>query len=188
MVKRKQLLEWEDQPEPRPCTAPGCAEPGLYRAPHSRENLADLHWFCLEHIREYNASWNYFAGMDEEDIDRFRAEDIIGHRPTWPLGVGPMSDAANTIADPFRFFARDAEEALNSTQAAKANRMVRPEERRALAKLELAPETTPPELKSRYKELVKRYHPDLNGGDRQGEERLKDVTEAYAFLVSAGYG
>lgn len=188
MGKRKKLLDWETPPEPRMCGAPGCAEPGAHRAPKSRERLGQYHWFCLKHVREYNATWNFFEGMDRADIEDFRTKDVIGHRPTWPLGLGPMSGSADSIRDHFRFFSQEAAGAFHGSNGGAGKRWLQPAERQALAELELEPETTVDEIKRRYKQLVKRYHPDLNGGDKKSEERLKDVNEAYAFLMSCGYG
>lgn len=41
---------------------------------------------------------------------------------------------------------------------------------------------TPQELKSKYRKLAKKYHPDLNGGSEEAAEKLKEVNEAYAIL------
>jgi DnaJ-domain-containing protein 1 len=53
---------------------------------------------------------------------------------------------------------------------------------KALLTLELGGDATPAKIKSRYKELVKRHHPDANGGDRSSEERLREIIQAYNFL------
>lgn len=187
MARRKKLLEWEAPPAPRACEAPDCEAPGAHRAPKSRERLGQYHWFCVEHVREYNATWNFFEGMDRADIENFRTKDIVGHRPTWPLGFGSMSGTVNSIRDHFHFFSQEAANTLHGTNGV-SGRQPKPEERQALAELELEPETTVDEIKSRYKELVKRHHPDLNGGDKKSEERLKNVNKAYAVLMSCGYG
>ncbi|MDA1132229.1 MAG: J domain-containing protein [Proteobacteria bacterium] len=188
MVKRKKLLDWEAPPAARGCEAPGCAEPGPYRAPKSRERLGQYHWFCLEHVREYNAAWNFFEGMDQADIENFRDLDVIGHRPTWPLGLGPLNGKSGSIRDPYRFRAQEAAGAWPDASGDTPKPRARPEQQEALAELELAEETTTAQIRQRYKELVKRYHPDLNGGDKRGEERLKDVNRAYAVLMDSGYG
>ena len=57
---------------------------------------------------------------------------------------------------------------------------------RALELLNLDASATLHEIKARYKELVKRFHPDANGGDRGAEERLKQVIKAYGVLRAAG--
>ena len=45
------------------CDHPGCNKAGEYRAPKDR-NLKEYYWFCLEHVQEYNAKWNYYGGED----------------------------------------------------------------------------------------------------------------------------
>src|SRR5262249_29646421 len=74
------------QPATRGCDHPGCAGDGLYRAPRSRAELSAYYWFCLDHVREYNAAWNYYAGMSELEIEREIRNDTTWQRPTWPLG------------------------------------------------------------------------------------------------------
>ena len=56
----------------------------------------------------------------------------------------------------------------------------------AMDTLQLAHNATLIEIKARYKELVKRFHPDANGGDRGAEERLKQVIKAYGVLRASG--
>jgi DnaJ-domain-containing protein 1 len=153
----------------------------MFRAPHSRDQMDQSHWFCLEHARAYNATWDFFAGMSPEEIERFRREDTTGHRPTWPLGVGPFN-SPRFIVDAFQLFSQSDGNRTNS------GRLLHPKEQRALSKLDLHPESTLEEIKRRYKELAKRYHPDLHGGDKTSEELLKDVNEAYDYLMTCGFG
>jgi hypothetical protein len=185
-VKRRKLLYAEPVAETRPCERPGCTADAAHRAPHSRDNLSGNRWFCLDHAREYNAAWDFFAGMSQTEIEQYVKDDVTGHRPTWPFGLGAlgfatMSDMLKSgrVRDPLGAFAGEAR-----AQAKPAPR-VPPEQRQAFAKLNLSPGSTLKEIKQRYKELVKRYHPDLNGGDRGGEAQLKDVNEAYRTLVRA---
>jgi len=187
MVKRKKLLEWELPPEPQACEAPGCQEAGDHRAPHSRDNISNYHWFCLEHVRQYNSTWNFFEGMDQEDIEKFQERDVFGHRPTWPLGFGPLSEKHNSMEEQINFFAFGGD---NTNQHKNTNpflKETKPKIRKALAALELDSETSVNEIKHRYKQLVKKYHPDLNGNDKKNEERLKNVNEAYAYLMTCNY-
>ena len=73
---------------PRACDRPGCAAQGEYRAPKGRERLGEYFWFCLEHVREYNAAWDFYKGADAAQLEREKRADTIGRRPTWPLGLG----------------------------------------------------------------------------------------------------
>lgn len=187
-MKRRKLLNAEPDAEPRACQAPGCEAQAAYRAPHSRAKMAEYRWFCLDHARTYNAGWDFFYGMDQEQIEAYLKDDVTGHRPTWPFGVGPLG--VSTMGDILRNRLRDPLEAFAGgfgSSSAKARPApppaVPPERRSALAKLSLGPGSTLAEIKRRYKELVKRYHPDLNGGDRAGEAQLRMVNEAYRTLV-----
>lgn len=173
----------------RLCEAPGCAAAAEYRAPKSRSNLKEYRWFCLDHVREYNRSWNYFAGMSEAEIEVHIRRDTTWDRPTWPAGNWTKRewDIRNRVfqdffdADPARAGAEDARQ-----------RHMDPEETRlaraaikALAVLDLDPPVTIVEIKARYKELVKRHHPDRHGGDKAAEEMLKRINVAYHVLKSA---
>lgn len=164
--------------EPRVCDHPACREAGDFRAPRSRKDLNAYYWFCLEHVRLYNATWDYYRGMGMDEIETSRRADIVGNRPSWPLGErGPRhyklghEDVRDVLR---RFF--DAEH----DQPAR-KRPPTPEEE-ALAVLDLAPGVSTLEIKQRYKALAKIHHPDANGGDKAAEDRLKLINQAYTFL------
>src|SRR6185437_1908858 len=70
----------------RLCDHPGCSASGDYRAPRSRDRLRHFYWFCLDHVRAYNAQWNYYAGMSSAEIEAEIRNDTVWQRPTWPLG------------------------------------------------------------------------------------------------------
>jgi hypothetical protein len=172
----------------RACDHPGCAQEGEYRAPRSREPSQGLYWFCLPHVREYNAAWNFFAGMKPDEIERYIRENVTGHRPTWRLGTKPSQTFPH-------FWVKDDLGLLGelgiaqSLSGAKSGARPRdPRELKALATLDLEPEVNLQQIKTRFKQLVKRYHPDANGGERRAEERLKAIIEAYSFLLTCGYG
>ncbi len=167
---------------------PGCDAPGQYRAPRSRDDLTSYFWFCLEHVRSYNASWNYYAGMNQFEMEKQIRSDVTWWRPTWPLGVrSPFHHRAFGEAPRIDFGAFAQEDwTVRNRQASEADAGKRPRpgspEERALAVFDLDPPVTPEAIKSRYKSLVKRHHPDANGGDKDAEERLKLINEAYATL------
>src|SRR5258708_20034110 len=69
----------------RLCDHPGCAGTGDYRAPRSRDRLDMFYWFCLDHVPDYNARWNYYAGMSASEIEAEIRNDAVLPRPTWPL-------------------------------------------------------------------------------------------------------
>ncbi|MSP50367.1 MAG: molecular chaperone DnaJ [Alphaproteobacteria bacterium] len=168
-------------PRLRACDQPGCLGEGMFRAPKARDRLQDYFWFCLAHVRAYNAAWDFYRGMSPGEIERQVRNDTVWQRPTWPLGPSGRRQRpeAVEIEDPFDIF---GEGPGPRPTAESRMRDLPPEERDALAILDLAPDVTLEELKSRYKVLVKRHHPDANGGDRQAEERVKAINLAYSTL------
>jgi hypothetical protein len=158
----------------RDCDMPDCHCPAEYRAPKSRDHLREYFWFCLEHVRAYNAGWDYYKGMSPGEIEANLRADTAWGRPSWPLGHNgsAMADAIEAEIAAFGFGA--------STRAPQHN--APPELREALAVLGLSWPVTRAAAKTRYKELAKRHHPDANGGDKQAEEKLKTINIAYAAL------
>ncbi len=175
------------------CNHVGCALPGEFRAPKSPEHVNEYYWFCLDHVREYNKGWNFCAGRSDQEVEAMIRADIVGWRPTWPLGHLGGRVARSRFArfkDGFGLFEDEAaaEEAVRAKTRERAQRRKAKEtgdsERQALDVMELVPPLTVARLKARYKELVKLHHPDANGGDKQAEERLKLINQAYATLKS----
>lgn len=171
------------------CEWHGCKEKATHRAPKGRDRENE-HWrFCLEHVRQYNQSYNFFAGMNDAAVMAYQKDALTGHRPTWKMGTGkgtvrPESFAAG--GDPFGFFSEGLR--AEQQQRAEAARPIRNAERKALDTLGLEIGATASQVKTRFKELVKRHHPDANGGDRSTEDRLVEVIQAYNYLKSVGFG
>jgi hypothetical protein len=168
----------------RRCHAPGCAEEGVHRAPVARDRLTEYYWFCTEHVRRYNLAWDYFAGMNEQEIEHQRRFDTVWQRPSWPFGQfgeraagRPGGGAGYRVRDGFGFFSEGPEGAHEAGA-------LRPQtaEQKALALLDLEEPVSFEDVKARYKALVKQLHPDANGGDTAAEERLKIVNQAYGAL------
>jgi hypothetical protein len=165
----------------RACDLPGCEALGEYRAPKSRRTLRDYWWFCLEHVRAYNAAWDYCKGMTPGEIEAQLRADTGWQRPTWPLGRlgGVYFDEEQLLRDPLEGLATGGHR-----DGPRERRQVPAELREPLSTLGLAWPTTLEAVKARYKELAKQHHPDANGGDRDAEERLKSINIAYAALRS----
>jgi hypothetical protein len=167
----------------RRCHAPGCAEDGVHRAPVARDRLTEYYWFCTEHVRRYNLAWDFYAGMDEREIEYQRRFDTVWQRPSWPFGqfgerAGTRTGAAGyRVHDGYGFFS-EGPEGTNGTGAARPQTA----EQKALALLDLEEPVTFADVKARYLALVKQLHPDANGGDTEAEERLKIVNQAYGAL------
>jgi hypothetical protein len=170
----------------RTCNMPGCGAPGEHRAPRSRDCLGDFFWFCLDHVREYNKSWNYCSGMSEGQIEREIRLDTVWRRPTWPLGAGAAAARRRFErawqAHGFGFHDDLEGGAAGERNGDPAQSQACTPQQRALRCMELVPPVSLTQLKARYKELVKQLHPDATGGDRSAEERLKDINDAYTTL------
>ena len=175
------------------CQWDGCNEPGTHRAPVGRMREGEYFRFCFDHVREYNKGFNYFSGLADTEIARFQKEAMTGHRPTWKMGASGQASTTPDFAqkrsgnaayyrrvrDPLGMFGerdpqRPRERKLKSLEA------------RAMETLGLPAAATGADIKARYKELVKRHHPDANGGDRGSEDRFRDVLQAYRVLKQAG--
>jgi hypothetical protein len=170
-------------PSGRGCDHPGCVNDGDYRAPRVRDRLNDYYWFCLNHVRDYNANWDYYAGMSAQDIEKEVRHDTTWQRPTWPMGSGGTRRGPyiNDVHDPYDVF---GDAGLHSQPGNSA----KPRPRQEVAAMSLLGVTDPltvPDLKARYKELVKLHHPDANGGDRLAEERFKETNGAYRLLLAS---
>src|SRR5262249_15824844 len=155
--------------------------------------------FCLQHVREYNQSYNFFAGMSDDAVARFQKDALTGHLPAWRMGmiggnkrargrVGRLFEEGLGAMDPFdilREFGAPRTGAAQSRAEAE-RRTVRNAGRKALHALRLEESAARPEIKARFKELVKRHHPDANGGDRASEDKLREIIAAYNYLKKIG--
>jgi len=191
-------------PKKRPCEWPECQERAEHRAPKSPDQLRQYRWFCMDHAREYNKQWNFFDGMDEDQIREYMEKGNLWDRPTWKVGTNPEGskakagfqpgtdrpggfDPAGGRHDPYDLFD-------DGPGAERAGRNWKPEShlpqrtRVALANLNLDETATLQDIKTRYKELLIRFHPDTNGGDRSAEERLTQVIDAFNHLRAVKFG
>ncbi|MDB5526830.1 MAG: putative 19 [Rhizobium sp.] len=191
--KRSKSARVDDTPSKPVCQWDGCEKPGAHRAPVGRNAEGQYFVFCFEHVKDYNKGYNYFSGLSDNEVARYQKEAVTGNRPTWSMGVNknakwaPAMNQARTGAskmrDPFGF----AGWRLNEAKAEARDRRLKPLEGKAFETLELAAGATASDIKSRYKELVKKHHPDANGGDRGSEERFRAVIQAYQLLKQAGF-
>src|SRR5215467_8654794 len=171
------------KPDEPCCQWQGCGNTATHRAPKGRTRENEYWRFCLEHVREYNHSYNYFSGMSEDAVLKYQKDAVIGHRPTWKMGMNggrpatrsysarfqPDLDGADDPLNLFRHFGANGSGAEGDRLRRRESRVIRNAERRALDTLGLDPGATTAEIKLRFKMLVKRHHPDANGGDRSTE-------------------
>jgi len=173
----------------RLCSEPGCEEPGEFRAPngrgagHSIDGPGDYRWLCLDHVRQFNAGYNFFAGMSPEEIHdaqrplagweretrAFASTGAADRPPRW----ADFADPLDAIGARFR---------SRMPQQRKDGKPLSGKDREALRTLALEIDADRMALRRRYSELVRRYHPDRNGGDRSHEEQLQQVIDAYQLL------
>src|SRR5262245_43670868 len=174
------------------CEWKGCGNTATHRAPKGRSRENEYWRFCLDHVREYNHNYNFFAGMSDDAVTKYQKDSITGHRPTWKMGTGNRpagANAADGAQDPFgvfREFGGPGGWRTKQEQKAEPARTVRNVERKALHELGLEVGATKEEIKARFKMLVKRHHPDANGGDRASEDKLREIIQAYNYLKSSG--
>ena len=169
------------------CDWPGCRLAGSSRAPKARDLPNEHYWFCTPHAAEYNKSWDYFAGMSEGEIAAaVNDERATGGRPTWAFKASNRSREAASFGagkyrDPLGLFGAPGE----AQRRAANDRRLGKIEARALSEMDLGHDADKSQIRARYTELLKKLHPDANGGDRSTEGRLQRVIKAYKALKAA---
>ena len=184
----------EEERAANECQWEGCSKPGGYKAPAGRGREGQYMNFCIEHVREYNKNFNYFNGLSDDEVTKFQKESAqTGERPTWKMGTRKPEDV-----DPAKLRATPAwQRNVRSRHTADGKRVpgaapggtpVRKLKRlevKALSDLGLKANATPEDVRTQYKALVKKYHPDANGGDRSSEERFRQIIQSYKQLRAA---
>jgi hypothetical protein len=169
----------------RACAAPGCAEPGEFRAPTERRPNFDgpggWRWLCLDHVRQFNSGYNYFEGMSPEEIEAAQTPYGGWDRETRAFATGgtapppkwaDFSDPLDAIGARFQRQARERQDGRELSE----------KDRKSLRVLGLDVNADRKALRQRYTALVHQFHPDRNGGDRSHEKALQAVIEAYQQL------
>lgn len=191
--KLRSFLRGEEETRPvvqKICDIPGCQHLGEFKAPKSRYDLKDYYWFCLEHVRDYNANWDFFKGMSPGEIEHHMHKTAQWDRPTWRSTKAGLHEerAKQKIYEHFSRgesvfgdFSMDGEPEERKEAHIDVGSIPHPTIE-ALAVLELAPPVVWDEVKARYKQLVKKYHPDTHKDDKNAEEQLKKINLAYTIL------
>lgn len=178
----------------RCCDWPDCKTKAEYRAPVSPDQIDNYRWYCLDHVRMYNQSWNFFADSSEDEIDAQVRSDQTWERPTWKMGKGPI-DAANGhshgegrswarfgFSDPMEVLG-DAATINTGDPEHKPKRRLTGEETKAMSVLGIDESVrSRAEIRSRYRDLIRDLHPDMNGGETADPERLSRVLRAWDIL------
>ncbi len=181
-LKRKSP-EFEDSKAEniRFCDNPSCTLEAEFKAPKSR-NLDDYYWFCVEHIKEYNSQWNFFQGMNDEEILNHMEKSRYGDRPTWKSDFTFSEESLKEkVWSEFRAYDYTKKEQNTKKRKLEGNY----EEVEAMAIMGLEPPINIDILKKKYKELAKKFHPDKNSGCKDAEEKLKKINISYNILKKA---
>jgi len=164
----KNICEWEN-----------CKEYGDFKAPIEKDNSRKYKLLCKNHIKLFNKSWDYFDGMDQNQIERFVKSDMTWHRPTQKFGSSDNFFNIlwnNALNDKFNFF-------INEKASHKLNgKKLTVNDIDAFKIMELEASTSWPDIQKKFKTLVKKFHPDKNSGSKKFEDRLKKITLAYSHL------
>ena len=161
------------------CEWTNCKENGDFKAPIEKDNSKHYRWLCEEHIKLFNKSWNYFDGMNQDEIENFIKSDVTWHRPTQKFGSPDNFFNIlwnNALNDKFNFFKQ--ENNINNLNGAKLYEKDKDAFR--IMGLELNASWTI--IQKQFKTLVKKFHPDKNAGNKQFEDKLKKITLAYSHL------
>ena len=180
---QKNNLSWE-KTNYKKCDSPKCNGEGEYRAPKSRVMLNKYFYFCLDHIKEYNKSWDFYKGMSVEQIENSMRSDTFWDRPSWPL-----KNSFKNIFDEFNEYVEDFvkndDDKINDTYFKNKllDESLTKEEAKALKELDLKIPISLEKIKKNYKKLVKIFHPDVNGNNKDAEEKFKQINESYKLLL-----
>ena len=160
------------------CEWSKCKKIGVYKAPVEKDNSKKFKLLCLEHIKAFNKSWNYFSDMNDQEIEHFIKSDLTWHKPTKSFGssenffrilwVNALDDKSSILKNSvFKNFNRSK---------------LSDKDKDALKILGLKNDTNWSDIQKRFKMLVKKYHPDKNQGSKKYEDVLKKITLAYSQL------
>jgi len=170
------------------CEMPGCAAEGDHKAPKHR-GLNEYYHFCIEHVRDYNRAWNFFSGMADSEVQEHMHDSHYGFRPTWR--PTQFYDADAKMEDNLRnkawknYHFTDKEPPHNNNGTSGPHMDAMSPEYEALSIMGLEPPVTLDKIKTRYKDLAKKHHPDLNRNDPESEELLKKINMSYTLLKLA---
>ena len=169
-VRTRKYFAPQNEGKAHKCDHPECNEKGEYKAPKDK-SLKEYYWFCLKHVQEYNARWNYYKdGLDEDEPVKRRMH-FGGFRSKIRYQFG------------YDFIDELGIEGSFSSSDIKTNVYFTSKDREYAQILDLEiDDLTPENLKQQYKKLVKKYHPDVNSGDKMCEEKFKKITVAYKEL------
>ncbi len=178
-------LSWESKRSTCSCDHDLCTKLGEYKAPKSRLQLNEYYLFCLKHVTAYNKSWDFYKGLNVDQIELSIRKDAIWGRPSWPLKGNPN----NIISQLKEFFNNDYGlfEKERDFQNFLKNKIIdenlTSNEHKSLKILGLSMPVSVVKIKKKYKKLVKIFHPDVNDNNKKAEKQFKEINEAYKTLL-----
>ena len=182
---QKNTLSWEKQ-YLKKCDNQECNEEGIFKAPKSRLLVNEYYFFCLNHVKEYNKSWDFYKGLSVNQIENSMREDTIWNRPSWPLRGNPqkvMEQINNFFNEDMEGFNSDTKD-HNFFKNKLIDENLTKEENEAFSTLELKLPLSLEKIKKNYKKLVKIFHPDVNGNNKLAEEKFKEINKSYRILLN----
>ncbi len=173
----------------RICSVPGCNAPGEFRAPawtgqrSSWDGPGAYRYLCLDHVREFNAGYDYFAGMDADEIYEAQhpASAWRNAERSWPGGSDPAPRWAD-FADPLDAIGARFRGGISREAAEQMGPPLSASERKALNTLGLDEDADKRAIRRAYSNKLRAFHPDRNGGDRSHEKKLQAVVDAWQTL------
>ncbi len=177
----------------RLCAEPGCDQPGEFRAPlldgtsAGRDGPGEYRWLCLDHVREFNTKYNFFNGMSADEIHEAQRPYAGWERETRAFAANGADRPPRwaDFSDPLDAIGARFRERVANERQRKDGKPLSGADRRALKVLGLDNDVDRKGLRQRYSELVRKFHPDRNGGDRSMEKALQEVIAAYQHLKTA---
>ena len=160
----------------RICSNPKCKELGLYPAPKSRDQLREYLYFCINCIRDFNKSWNYFEGLNEEELEVEIRKSVTWDRPSWKFGTKNIN--------------YDFEKAFNefeNKKCKKSKKVLNKKLENAFIILDLSNDASIKEVKAKYKFLAKKWHPDVQNENKSKiyKDKFINITNAYKTILES---
>ena len=181
----KNNLSWENKRSACLCDHNHCSELGEYKAPKSRLQLNEYYLFCLKHVTAYNKSWDFYKGLNVDQIELSIRKDAIWDRPSWPLKGNPdniISQLKEFFNNDYSLFEKE-KDFQNFLKNKTIEEKLNIEEYKSLKILELSLPISLEKIKKKYKKLVKIFHPDVNDNNKKAENHFKKINEAYKILL-----
>ena len=181
----KNKLSWENRVINKICDHENCFEIGKYRAPKSRLNLNCYYYFCLNHVKKYNKSWDFYKGLTVNEIELSIRKDTVWDRPSWPLNGNPrkiLEQISGYLNNDYSLFEQE-KDFQNFLKNKIISQDLTQEEQKSIYILGLKMPINLEKIKKNYKKLVKIFHPDVNKDKKDAERRFKEINQAYKALL-----